>query len=73
MKEHYAGYWAGKGKVPVLLIIRASDGRTRYMNATKAILAERKKAPGKPVTQLVFTGEDFTKEAVLKLRDERLK
>ena len=73
MKKHYAGYWAGKGKVPVLLIIRSSEGRIRYMNATKAIHAAQKKAPGKPVTQLVFTGEDFTKEAVLKLRDERLK
>ena len=72
MKPHYAGYWAGKGKMPVLLIIRSSDGRIRYMNATEAIRAAQKKAPGKPVTQLVFASEDFTKEAVLKLRDERL-
>ncbi len=57
----------------MLLIILTSDGRIRYMNATKAINAAKKKSPGKPVTQLVFTGEDFTKEAVQKLRDERLK
>jgi WD40 repeat protein len=72
MKKHYAGYWAGKGKVPVLLIIRSSEGRLRYIDATKAIHTARKKSPGKAVTQLVFIGEDFNKEAVLKLRDERL-
>jgi hypothetical protein len=42
------------------------------MNATKAICAAQKKASGKTVTQLVFNGEDFTSEAVLKLRAERL-
>jgi WD40 repeat protein len=73
MKKHYERYWAGPKKVPVLLIIRSSDGRIRYMNATKAIKSTQKKAPGKPVTQLIFQGEEFTKEAVLKLRDERLK
>jgi WD40 repeat protein len=72
MKKHYADYWAGKGKVPVLLIIRSSDGRIRYMNATKAIHAAKKKTPGKPVTQLIFTGKDFTPEAVQRLRDELL-
>ncbi len=72
MKKHYEGYWAGKGKVPVLLIIRTSDGRLRFMNATAAIRAAQKKSPGKSVKQLVFTGEDFTREAVLRLRDERL-
>lgn len=73
MKKHYPGYWAGPKKVPVLLIIRSSEGHIRYMNATKAIRAALRKSPGKPVTQLVFTGEDFTMEAVMKLRDERLK
>jgi hypothetical protein len=73
MKKHYEGYWAGPKKVPVLLIIRSAEGKLRYMNATKAIQAAKKKSPGKAVAQLVFTGEDFTKEAVLKLRDERLK
>ena len=29
--------------------------------------------PGREVKQLVFVGEDFTKEAVLWLRDKRLK
>lgn len=70
MKPHYADYWAGKGKAPVLLIIRDSDGRLRFMNATQAIHAAREKAPGKEVKQLIFTSEDFTAEAVLKLREE---
>jgi WD40 repeat protein len=73
MKKHYERYWAGEKTVPVLLIIRTSDGRTRYTNATQAIRAAQKAKPGKPVTQIVFTGEDFTKEAVLRLRDARLK
>ena len=73
MKKHYERYWAGKGTVPVRLIIRTSDGRTRYMNATEGIRAAQKINPGKPVKQIVFAGEDFTKEAVLRLRDERLK
>jgi len=73
MKAHYEELWAGSDTVPVLLIIRTSDGRIRYMNATEAIHAARKANPGKPVKQITFTGEDFTKEAVLRLRDERLK
>lgn len=72
MKSHYEDYWTGDDKVPVLLIIRSKDGRTRFMNATEAILAAQKKNPGKAVKQLVFDGEDFNKEAVLRLRDERL-
>lgn len=72
MKDHYERYWSGEGKPDVLLIIRNSDGRIRYMNATKAIHAAQKKAPGERVKQLVFTGEEFTQEAVLKLRKERL-
>lgn len=72
MKAHYEELWAGKGKVPVLLIVRTSDGRIRSMNATDAIRAAQKANPGRPVKQIVFTGEEFTKEAVLRLRDERL-
>jgi len=72
-KKHYEDLWAGEGKVPVLLIIRTSDGRIRYMNATDAIRAAQKVNPGKRVTQIEFIGQDFTEEAVLHLRDERLK
>lgn len=73
MKTHYEELWAGKGTVPVLLIIRSSNGRIRYMNATEAILVAQKANPGKPLKQIVFSGEDFTKEAVLRLREERFK
>ncbi len=73
MKPHYERYWAGKDKVPVLLIIRSSTGRLRFMNATEAIHAAQKKAPGKPVKQIDFIGAEFNREAVLRLRDERLK
>jgi WD40 repeat protein len=73
MKRHYEKLWAGTGTVPVLLIVRSSKGRIRYMNATDAIRAAQKANPGQPVKQLVFIGEDFTREAVLRLRDERLK
>lgn len=73
MKPHYPDLWAGKNTVPVLLIIRTNDGRMRYMNVTDAIRAAQKASPGRPVTQIVFVGDDFTKEAVLRLRDERLK
>lgn len=73
MKEHYEDLWAGEGKVPVLLIIRTSDRRTRFMNATEAIRAAQRANPGNPVKQIVFTGEDFTEAAVLRLRDERLR
>lgn len=73
MKKHYERYWAGAETVPVLLIVRTSDSRIRFMNATEAIRAEQKATPGKPVKQITFVGEEFTKEAVLRLRDERLK
>jgi hypothetical protein len=73
MKKHYEEHWAGKGTVPVLLIIRNSDGRLRFMNATDAIRAAQKVR--KPVKQIIFKGDAFTREAVLRLRDddERLK
>jgi len=72
MEDHYEELWGCEDAPPVLLIILTNDGRIRYMNATEAIHAAQKKAPGKAVTQLVFTGQDFTKEAVRRLRDERL-
>jgi hypothetical protein len=43
------------------------------MNATEAIRAAQKKSPGKPVKQIEFAGEKFNRQAVLRLRDERLK
>lgn len=73
MKEHYEELWAGSNTVPVLLIVRTSDGRIRYINATEAIRAAQKENPGRPVTQIVFDGKELTTEAVLRLREERMK
>lgn len=42
------------------------------MSSDKPIRVAQKKSLGKAVSQLVFSGEDCTKEAVLKLRDERV-
>ncbi len=73
MKRHYERYWAGRGTVPVILIIRTNDRRLRYINATEAIRAEQRSKPGIPVKQINFKGEDFNADAVLLLRDERMK
>ena len=47
--------------------------RIRFRHATKAIRAAQRKAPGQTVSQLVFVGEEFTPEAVLKLRDPEIR
>ena len=73
MKKHYEEYWTAKKMPEVLLVIRNSDGRMRFINATKEIKAAKRKSAGKRVTQIVFDGKDFTEEAVLQLRDKTLK
>jgi hypothetical protein len=73
MKGHYEELWAGNGKVPLLLVVRSSNGHIRFMNATNAIRAEQKAKSGKPLKQIIFKGHELTKEAVLRLRDERIK
>lgn len=73
MKAHYATHWTAKGEPDVLLIIRDSEGRTRYMNVTAAIHAVQKKTGEKAVTQIDFVGLPFDQSAVLELRRERLK
>ncbi len=45
----------------------------RFRHATKVIRAAQRKAPGQTVSQLVFVGEEFTPEAVLKLRDPEIR
>lgn len=71
MKQNYEELWAGKNTVPVLLIVRSSGGRLRYMNATDAIRVAQNANPGRRVKQIAFKGEEFTIEAVLRLRDAR--
>ena len=72
MKAHYATHWTAKGEPDVLLIVRDSEGSTRYMNATKAIRAVQKKTGKKAVKQIDFVGLPFDKKAVLELREQRL-
>lgn len=73
MKNHYEHYWSRENTVPVLLVIRTSDGRLRFMNATQAIRRAQKAKPGKRVKQIIFAGEVFSKDALFSLREERLK
>ena len=73
LKAHYAAHWTARGEPDVILIVRDSEGRTRYMNATTAIRAVQKKTGKKAVSQIDFVGLPFDEAAVLKLRDERLK
>jgi hypothetical protein len=57
---------------PVLLVIRNSDGETRWMEVRDWL----KRASGegkKPVTQIVFEGERFDVMSVRRWRDRVLK
>ena len=56
-----------------LLPASTFQSSTTQVEGFEQSIAAQKKAPGKAVKQLVFAGEDFTKDAVLRLRDERLK
>jgi hypothetical protein len=47
-----------------MLVIRTSDGKIRWMNATSYLQKH-----GKDVKQIVFDGEPFTAESVAKLRN----
>ena len=40
---------------------------------TEAIRAVQRAHPGRPVLQITFVGQEFSREAVLRLRDERLR
>ena len=50
-----------------MLVIRNSDGETRWMNATEYL-----KKHGKDTRQIVFEGEPFTALNVIRLRDKIL-
>ena len=57
-------YWQSQA-YPVMLVIRTSDGEIRWMDVS-AYLKEH----GPETTQIVFDGEPFTAESVLRMRDE---
>jgi WD40 repeat protein/transcription elongation factor Elf1 len=65
-KARHAEYWL-KQAYPVMLVIRTSDGRIRWMNVTEYLQEH-----GKSTKQIVFEGEPFTALNVVRRRDELL-
>jgi GTPase SAR1 family protein len=63
IKERHAEYWKSQA-YPVMLVIRTSDGQTRWMNVSDYL--NRHKTM---VRQIVFEGESFTALNVLRLKD----
>ena len=69
-KRRWAEYWI-KQKYPVMLVIRTSNRKIRWFNATKYLQA--KKAAGEwPVRQIIFDVENFSPSNLLKKRAELL-
>jgi WD40 repeat protein len=65
-KARQAEYWL-KQKYPVMLVIRTSDGKIRWMNVTDYLQEH-----GKDTKQIVFQGEPFTALNVVRKRGEQL-
>jgi hypothetical protein len=61
--SRHAEYWLSQA-YPVMLVIRTSDGKIRWMNVTDYL-----KHHGKDTKQIVFDGEPFTAPNVARLRD----
>ena len=62
----HATYWTAQ-PAPVMLVVRTSDDEIRWMDVT-AYLKEH----GPDTTQLVFNGEPFTPQSVVRLRNKLL-
>jgi hypothetical protein len=62
-KTRWATYWRSH-KYPVMLVIRTSDGRIRWMNITAYI-----EQYGTNIKQIEFQGEPFTANAIRQMRD----
>jgi hypothetical protein len=62
----HAEYWLSQA-YPVMLVIRTSDGKIRWMNVTDYL-----RQHGTAAKQIVFEGEPFTASNVAKLRDKVL-
>ena len=50
-----------------MLVIRTSDGRIRWFNATE-YLREKKEAGDWPVSQIIFHADDFSVVSILEAR-----
>ncbi|HSK71858.1 MAG TPA: DUF4365 domain-containing protein, partial [Pyrinomonadaceae bacterium] len=62
----WAEYWQAH-KYPVMLVIRTSDGRIRWMNVTEYL-----RKHGADTKQIVFEGQPFTALNLSKMRDKLL-
>ena len=62
-KSRQAEYWLAH-EYPVMLVIRTSDGRIRWMNVTDYL-----REHGTAVRQIVFNGEPFTALNVVQMRN----
>lgn len=62
----WAQYWQAQ-RYPVMLVIRTSDGRIRWMNVTEYLRQQNEETK-----QIVFQGERFTAPNVAKMRDKLL-
>jgi hypothetical protein len=68
-KQRHVEYWRER-KYPVMLVVRMSDGRIRWMDV-RAYL-QREHDAGREVKQIVFNGEPFTAATVRTMRDKVL-
>ncbi|MBS0265400.1 MAG: DUF4365 domain-containing protein [Planctomycetes bacterium] len=67
-KERWATYWQSLA-YDVWLIVRTSNGRVRWMNASEYL---RTSSASGPVKQIVFDAVDFDEVSLLSLRDRLL-
>ena len=69
-KPRWAEYWIAQA-YPVMLVVRTSDKRIRWFNATQ-YLQQKKDAGEWPVNQIIFEAEDFSPLNIIKMRREIL-
>jgi hypothetical protein len=62
----HAEYWLAQA-YPVMLVIRTSDGKIRWMNVSDYL-----RRHGTETKQIIFEGEPFTALSVARLRDRVL-
>jgi small GTP-binding protein len=65
IKPRHVEYWQAHA-YDVMLVVRTSDGRIRWMNATDYL---RKQPKAKPPTQIEFEGEPFSALNLIRMRD----
>jgi WD40 repeat protein len=67
--QRHVEYWRMR-KYPVMLVVRTSDERIRWMDVRAYV--QREHDAGREVKQIVFNGEPFTAAAVRMMRDKVL-